>query len=99
MWRGMEIVFLGTIFGEEIILWFLFFHFIYLFIYFKKKQRALGDQFNGDGENHFEYRQNTIKYIKDHREDFEPFLEEDTGFDEYVKLLGQSGTYAGHWYF
>ena len=41
-----------------------------------------------------------VRYIREHRDDFEPFLEEDAGkgFDDYVRHLAQDGIYAGHWY-
>jgi len=62
--------------------------------------RALGDQLNGDGQNHMEYRRVTVKYIRDNRDDFEPFMEEDMGkgFDDYTSQLEKDGTYAGHWF-
>jgi len=61
--------------------------------------RALGDQYNGDGDQHAEYRKNVINYIQQHREDFEPFMEAEVEqtFDQYVRQLAQDGTYAGHW--
>jgi len=60
--------------------------------------RALGDQWNGDGQNHMEYREQVVKYIREHRDDFEPFMEDDRGFDDYVRHLSHDGVYAGHWY-
>jgi len=62
--------------------------------------RALGDQLNGDSPNHMDYRGHVVRYIREHRDDFEPFLEEDAGkgFDDYVRHLAQDGIYAGHWY-
>lgn len=61
--------------------------------------RALGDQLNGDGDNHLEYRERTVRYISSHRDEFEPFLSEEDGknFDDAVQKLSQPKTYAGHW--
>ncbi|KAL4221515.1 OTU domain-containing protein 3 [Mactra antiquata] len=58
--------------------------------------RALGDQLEGHVRNHFRHRQGVVKYMVDHKEDFEPFLSEDTTFDRYISTLQKMGTYAGN---
>ncbi len=40
-------------------------------------------------------RREVVEYIRQHREDFEPFVDEDVTFDRHVELLEQDGTYAG----
>lgn len=43
--------------------------------------RALGDQLEGHSRNHFHHRQEVVKYMLEHRKDFEPFVEDDVPFD------------------
>ena len=47
--------------------------------------RALGDQFEGHGRNHYKHRLEVCQYMQDHREDFEPFVEDDVPFDRHSK--------------
>jgi OTU domain-containing protein 3 len=58
--------------------------------------RAIADQLEGDEEQHAEYRKKVVDYLEEHREDFEPFLEEDVTFEEYCSTMRQDGTWAGH---
>jgi hypothetical protein len=34
--------------------------------------------------------------MQDHREEFEPFVEDEVPFDEYCKTMRDDGTWAGH---
>jgi len=45
--------------------------------------RALGDQLEGHGRNHLKHRRDVVAYMLDHREDFEPFVEDDVPFDKH----------------
>lgn len=58
--------------------------------------RALNDQLEGHTRNHLKYRFETVQYMKEHRNDFEPFVEDDIPFDQHLHNLGQPGTYAGN---
>ncbi|XP_033642292.1 OTU domain-containing protein 3-like [Asterias rubens] len=58
--------------------------------------RSLGDQLDGHGRNHLKHRGETVRYILDHRGDFEPFVEDDVPFDKHIENLAKSGTYAGN---
>lgn len=58
--------------------------------------RALGDQFEGHSRNHFRHRQEVVRYMLDHRKDFEPFVEDDVPFDVHVNNLRKLGTHAGN---
>lgn len=58
--------------------------------------RALGDQLDGHMGNHYRHRQDTTTYMLDHREDFQPFVEDDLPFEKHISELSQSGTYAGN---
>lgn len=45
--------------------------------------RALGDQYDGSGDKHEQHRQAVCDYMMQHREDFEPFVEDDVPFDKH----------------
>lgn len=58
--------------------------------------RALGDQLEGTSAHHFKHRMNTVRYIIEHRPDFEPFITSEAGsFEAYCDALARPGTYAG----
>lgn len=50
--------------------------------------RALNDQLEGHTRNHLKYRYETVQYMKEHRNDFEPFVEDDVPFDQHRKCPG-----------
>lgn len=58
--------------------------------------RALGDQLEGHSRNHLKHRQETADYMIRHRNDFEPFVEDDVPFGKHVDNLAQPGTFAGN---
>jgi len=58
--------------------------------------RALGDQLHGNSNDHFLYRTKVVNYMKQHREDFEPFVEDDISFDSHLSSLAENGTFAGN---
>ncbi|XP_042199730.1 OTU domain-containing protein 3 [Callorhinchus milii] len=58
--------------------------------------RALGDQLEGHSRNHLKHRRETVDYMVKHREDFEPFVEDEVPFDRYVMNLEKPGTFAGN---
>ena len=62
--------------------------------------RALADQMYGNSKSvggfHLKLRREVVESIRQHRDDFEPFVDEDVTFDRHVELLGQDGTYAGN---
>ncbi|KAJ1142274.1 hypothetical protein NDU88_008601 [Pleurodeles waltl] len=58
--------------------------------------RALGDQLEGHSRNHLKHRQETVNYMIKHRQDFEPFVEDDVPFDRHVANLEKPGTFAGN---
>lgn len=45
--------------------------------------RALGDQIDGYSFRHLHHREQTVKYMVEHRNDFEPFVEDDCTFDDH----------------
>jgi len=59
--------------------------------------RAISDQLHGDPFKHKELRKEVVNYIKNHREDFEPFhFDESVPFEHHLELLERDGTYAGN---
>ncbi|CAL5070667.1 unnamed protein product [Urochloa decumbens] len=58
--------------------------------------RAMGDQLEGSEEEHMKYRAMVVDYIVKHREDFEPFIEDEVPFEEYCDSMLKDGTWAGH---
>ncbi|XP_061591027.1 OTU domain-containing protein 3 [Cololabis saira] len=58
--------------------------------------RALGDQLEGHSRGHLRLRQETVQYMMSHRQDFEPFVEDDVPFAQHLANLSQSGTFAGN---
>ncbi|XP_042441996.1 OVARIAN TUMOR DOMAIN-containing deubiquitinating enzyme 7-like isoform X2 [Zingiber officinale] len=58
--------------------------------------RALADQLHGNEDEHQKYREMVVKYIMNHREDFEPFIEDEVPFDEYCRTMEKDGTWAGN---
>ncbi|XP_037540285.1 OTU domain-containing protein 3 [Nematolebias whitei] len=58
--------------------------------------RALGDQLEGHSGDHLRLRQETVDYMKSHRQDFEPFVEDDVPFAQHMSNLSQPGTFAGN---
>ncbi|XP_023334471.1 OTU domain-containing protein 3 [Eurytemora carolleeae] len=58
--------------------------------------RALCDQIEGSSHNHFKHRENVVQYMVEHREDFEPFVEDDISFDQHLRNLSEPGTFGGN---
>lgn len=59
--------------------------------------RALSDQLFGSPEKHRQLRSEVVHFMRNHRDDFEPFhSDENVPFDQHLELLEQDGTYAGN---
>ena len=59
--------------------------------------RALSDQLFGHPEKHKQLRKEVVTYMRNHKEDFEPFHSDENGpFDHHLDLLERDGTYAGN---
>ncbi|XP_051947470.1 OTU domain-containing protein 3-like [Xyrauchen texanus] len=58
--------------------------------------RALGDQLEGHSRGHLHLRQETVLYMTTHKQDFEPFVEDDVPFAQHLSNLSQLGTFAGN---
>lgn len=58
--------------------------------------RALGDQLEGHSRGHLHLRQETVQYMTTHRQDFEPFVEDEVPFAQHLSNLSQPGMFAGN---
>ncbi|XP_053705296.1 OTU domain-containing protein 3 isoform X2 [Synchiropus splendidus] len=58
--------------------------------------RALDDQLEGHSRNHLQLRQETVQYMGNHRQDFEPFVDNSLPFATHLHNLSQPGTFAGN---
>lgn len=52
--------------------------------------RALGDQLDGHGRTHHKHRRDVVKFMSEHRADFEPFVEDDIPFERHGRLNYQN---------
>jgi len=57
--------------------------------------RAIADQIEGNEKLHRKYRDETIDFIEQHKEDYAPFVEDDETIDQYVNDLRKDGTWGG----
>ncbi|CAI9752858.1 unnamed protein product [Fraxinus pennsylvanica] len=57
---------------------------------------TLADQLEGNEDEYNNYRSMVVKFIKNKREMFEPFIEDEVPFDKYCKSMSEAGTSAGH---
>jgi len=58
--------------------------------------RALGDQLDGNAGDHLHHRTSSVNYMRQHRDDFEPFVEDDISFDTHLASLAENGTFGGN---
>ncbi|XP_063945081.1 OVARIAN TUMOR DOMAIN-containing deubiquitinating enzyme 7 isoform X2 [Daucus carota subsp. sativus] len=58
--------------------------------------RALADQLEGDEDEHMKYRKMVVDFIRNNKETYEPFIEDQVPFDEYCQSMENDGTWAGH---
>lgn len=58
--------------------------------------RALSDQLHDRADEHVQTREDVVRFIEAHRDDFEPFVEDDEPFDRYVARMRRGGTWGGH---
>lgn len=64
-----------------------------LFLLFVRRNclfRALGDQLEGHSRGHLRLRQETVQYMSSHRQDFEPFVEDDVPFAQHCEKMTRS---------
>ncbi|KAH7624023.1 hypothetical protein Ndes2526B_g01276 [Nannochloris sp. 'desiccata'] len=58
--------------------------------------RSLADQLEGRSGHHCYLRKTIVQHIKTNKDIFEPFIEDDEPFDEYIERMADEGTWAGN---
>lgn len=58
--------------------------------------RSISDQFEGNENNHFHYRNLTCDYIQSNREFIQFFIEDDITIDDYISRMRQNSIWGGH---
>ncbi|KAG6846207.1 hypothetical protein H0H93_015419, partial [Arthromyces matolae] len=58
--------------------------------------RALSDQLLGSPSQHLILRQRICDWIAEHRERYEPFVEDERGLEKHLECMREHGTYGGH---
>ncbi|KAF4032050.1 OTU-like cysteine protease domain-containing protein [Phytophthora infestans] len=58
--------------------------------------RALADQLYGDQHQHEDVREKIVSYLEQHRDDFEPFMEDEEKFEKYCARMREDGTWGGN---
>ena len=58
--------------------------------------RSISDQLDGTQMNHKQYRKDAIDYMLQNRDNFEPFIEDDVPFDEYIDDMDKDGEWGGN---
>jgi len=57
---------------------------------------ALADQVDGSRATHGKHRMEVVKYMRQHRLHFEPFVEDEIDFSDHLKRLSEMGTFGGN---
>jgi len=58
--------------------------------------RSISDQLEGTQLNFHQYRQDSIDYMVQNKDDFSPFIEDDITFDEYIEEMADDGIWGGN---
>jgi len=58
--------------------------------------RAFGDQLEGNPQSHMKHRTDVVSFMKEHRDDFEPFVEDNITFDNHLRNLSELSTFGGN---
>ncbi|CAI5707790.1 hypothetical protein KXD40_008237 [Peronospora effusa] len=58
--------------------------------------RALSDQLFGDQQQYQQVREKIVNYLEQHRNDFEPFMEDEEKFEKYCDRMRDNGTWGGN---
>ena len=57
--------------------------------------RAISDQYLGDESMHYIYRLKAVDYIRDNKDDYVPFIEDDETIDQYCDAMAKDGVWGG----
>ena len=58
--------------------------------------RSVSEQIEENENNYEEYRKKCVEYMKENKDTFIPFLEEDEPFDTYIEKIAKNGEWGGN---
>ena len=58
--------------------------------------RSVSEQVEGNEHNFQEYREKCVNYMKENKDVFAPFIEDDEPFDKYVERMSQNSEWGGN---
>ena len=58
--------------------------------------RSVSDQLDNTEQNHKLYREMCINYMKENKDEFSPFIEDDEPFDKYLERMDEDGEWGGN---
>lgn len=58
--------------------------------------RSVSEQMEGNENNYKEYREKCVNYIKDNKEFFAPFIEDDETIDQYIDRMSKNKEWGGN---
>eukprot|EP00271_Cylindrocystis_brebissonii_P002017 TRINITY_DN1235_c7_g1_i1.p1 TRINITY_DN1235_c7_g1~~TRINITY_DN1235_c7_g1_i1.p1 ORF type:complete len:404 (+),score=76.15 TRINITY_DN1235_c7_g1_i1:322-1533(+) len=58
--------------------------------------RAVADQLEGSEAGHVRLRKQTVDFISANQDDYQPFVEDDNSFENYLRTMAEDSTWAGH---
>lgn len=58
--------------------------------------RSVSDQMEENENNYEEYRKKCVEYMKENKDDFSPFLEEEEPIDTYIEKMSKNGEWGGN---
>ena len=58
--------------------------------------RSVSEQMEGTEKNYQKYRDICIEYIKDHKDTFAPFIEDDEPIDKYIERMSENREWGGN---
>ena len=58
--------------------------------------RAVCEQMEGNENNYAEYRQKCVNYMKENKDTFQPFIEDDEPIDKYIERMSKNTEWGGN---
>ena len=58
--------------------------------------RAVCEQIEGNESNYEEYREKCVNYMKENKDTFQPFIEDDEPIDKYIERMSKSSEWGGN---
>ena len=57
--------------------------------------RAISDQLFGGEDEHKQLRKTVVQHLRENKEEYKLFIENDMNIDKYINLMSLSGTWGG----